>query len=47
MREAVLQKVPSWAVDESVGRFERREKNQEEALCQVGGHWVDLSFLSV
>lgn len=26
MREAVLQKVPSWAVDESVGRFERREK---------------------
>lgn len=28
MREAVLQKVPSWAVDESVGRFGRREKSR-------------------
>lgn len=28
MREAVLQKVPSWAVDESVGRFERRGKKK-------------------
>lgn len=33
MREAVLQKVPSWAVDESVGRFERREKKIKRRLC--------------
>lgn len=42
MRGEVLWRVPSWVVDESVGRFERRE-NQEEALCQPGGRWVDLS----
>lgn len=24
----------------------REEKSQAEALCQLGGHWVDLSPLS-
>jgi hypothetical protein len=43
IREGVLGRVPSWAVDESVGRFKGRER-QEEALCQLS--WADSSPFS-